>query len=179
MKKILIFLLLDIWLLSSVLCIYANEDKSPFSLTIVFPLSYDVKEKMIYGNKSYFHVLLKNISNEPQRIWKEWCSWGYYNLSFEMISEGKKILIKQGLGSWLKNYPDSGIINPNEYVVFDVNWLNFPDVKHTEKKRGELKAIYEVKADDESKSLGVWTGRVESAPVEITIIGWHDSASQR
>jgi hypothetical protein len=29
----------------------------------------------------HFYVVVTNVSGEPIRLWKEWCSWGYFNLS--------------------------------------------------------------------------------------------------
>jgi hypothetical protein len=177
MKKILICLLLSILLLPSSSYLYANENTSPFSLSIVIPPSYDGSRQVSVENKfSEFHVLLKNISGKPQRIWREWCSWGRHNLSFELTIEGEKMLITKTVISYLKNYPDDEVIDPNEFVVFDVfiasgGWLNLPKIKEGQNRlMGELKAIYEIAPEAEAKELGVWTGKIESAPVKVTVI---------
>jgi hypothetical protein len=36
----------------------------------------------------HFHVLVANTSDMPQRVWQEWCSWGWDALSFE-FTDGK------------------------------------------------------------------------------------------
>ena len=60
MKKVLIFLLLSILLLPSFSYLYANEDKSPFSLSIVFPMEFGTPIEISSADIFIeFHVLLE------------------------------------------------------------------------------------------------------------------------
>ena len=47
------------------------------------------KRVLEYSSRNpHFHVVVTNTSDKPQRLWREWCSWGYYCLYFE-LSDGK------------------------------------------------------------------------------------------
>ncbi|MDD5681381.1 MAG: hypothetical protein PHI59_09110 [Candidatus Omnitrophica bacterium] len=71
MKKI--YLVIIAGLLFSQLA-YAAADKPPFEVTLVIPELLEHAQRSISEN-SEFHVLLKNISGKPQKIWSEDCSW--------------------------------------------------------------------------------------------------------
>jgi hypothetical protein len=70
----------------------------------------------------HFHVVLTNTSPKPIRIWREWCSWGYFALSFEAQDQaGKAFRISKKQRGWDKNYPDWMELAPGEPAVIDVN----------------------------------------------------------
>jgi hypothetical protein len=35
----------------------------------------------IDNTDEHFHVVVTNVSKESVRLWKDWCSWGFQNLS--------------------------------------------------------------------------------------------------
>jgi hypothetical protein len=114
---------------------------------------------------SRFHVVLTNVSNRPQRIWTDGCSWGYSNLSFEISDrDGKTWRVQKKPKPWDKNVPNVWILEPHDQIVFEVEpanpevWEGFP---HPDRSQSfKMQAIFEVKPDRQSKVLGVWTGRV-------------------
>ena|ERR1041385_3304838 len=141
---------------------------STISISIAVPERGGQRSIENRGQESHFHVILSNVSDQPQRLWREWCSWGYSALSFEISDKaGKTSMIKKRPKAWSKNYPDFCTLQPGETLVIDVYflaqdvWDNFP------KPRGEgeaftIRAIYEVRSEEWSQKYSVWTGRVVS-----------------
>ncbi len=187
-KKKVIFFLISVILLISFVIAYAEDRESPFEITLVIPQRLEHRQRQIsksFTNKPEFHVLLKNISDEPQTLWNESCSWGYSNLSFEMVLDGRKIVIeKNPVIEWEKDFPDYWTLLPDEYYVFDIyitsDIWNFPKIEEASKVV-QLKAIYEntsssriihFKDKPDKKLDNFWTGQIESDPLEIVIYHW-------
>jgi len=70
------------------------------------------------------------------------------------------------------NAPSYITLKPGEMHVFEVelldNWTNVPVVS----KQGEeftIRAIFRIPADKNSNELGVWTGEVESRPLDVKL----------
>ena len=134
----------------------------------------------LIDERSHFHVVVTNVSEHPVRLWREWCSWGYYNLSFEItLPGGKKLVAKKHARPWKKNYPDFCTIEPGNHLVIEV-YPNADDWKDSglgsiarsdpgEGRKVTLQAIYSIEADQHAGEEGVWTGRVESELTEIVI----------
>lgn len=117
----------------------------------------------------HFHVLLKNVSEKPVRLWTDRFSWGYDNLTFEQLHEdGKTTRIVKKHREWSKNYPDWLELQPGESYVLNVNlfsgiWENTPGADPQAKpKLVKLRAVYEVREEEESEKLGVWAGKITS-----------------
>ena len=133
---------------------------------------------------THFHVVLTNVSKEPISLWKEWCSWGYFDLSFEARdSTGKVVVISKKPRGWLKNFPCPVELAASEHWVVDVRlepaiWQNSPLSDDSGKATIRLKAIYEIREDKESKEAKVWTGRVSSPELEYTI-SWRSAEAKR
>ncbi len=116
-------------------------------------------------DRERFHVIITNTSHKPKRIWQEWCSWGYYGLSFQLTDEhGKTWTARKKLRAWSRNYPDYWTLGPQESLVVDVAffdsdlWEGFPTPKVSSWKL-KMCAVYEVRPDRESEENSVWTGR--------------------
>ncbi len=123
--------------------------------------------------KRPFHVLLTKRSGKAQRLWVEWCSWGYYNLSFEFNdSTSKTWMVRREDIAFTANAPGWFTLEPGETHVFSVTfpsgWLDLPEVP-----RGPvpitLRAIYEIPPDGMTQRGGVWTGKVISNPVQVQL----------
>jgi len=116
----------------------------------------------------HFHVVLINTSQESHRIWKEWSSWGYFCLSFEVIdSSGNIAKVSRKSRAWIANSPDFVTLGPGEHVVFNVSldpaeWENTPLPSRGEIKHVKISATYEIRASREAEEIGVWVGRVSS-----------------
>src|SRR5262249_55914435 len=108
----------------------------PISVAIAVPASsaYDGSRVVRTGQKdAHFHVVLTNVSNQPQRIWREDCSWGYSALSFEFKDEsGKAFVAERKPRGWRANMPVYWTLAPHEPLVLDVYltdaavWNGFP-----------------------------------------------------
>ena len=140
---------------------------TPIVVSIAIPVHHDHRS---LNEADHFHVIVRNISQKPVRLWTDRFSWGYGNLSFEQVGEGDKIIrIAKKPRAWTKNFPDWLELQAGESYVLDVNlfnadvWENTPAVDPTLKpKVVTLRAIYETRPDEESTKLGVWTGKITS-----------------
>jgi len=129
---------------------------------------------LLSPSPQHFHVVLTNVTKAPIRLWREWCSWGYFTLSFEMTDQsGKKVSIQKKPKGWNKNYPDWITILPGEHMVFDVTfdeatWQNAPSLEANKPQIARLKAIFEIPENVEAKERNIWTGRVSSPEYTYT-----------
>ena len=51
------------------------------------------------------------------RLWREWCSWGYFNLRLEVEVGGKVHTLVKKPREWTRNFPDLLFLPPGEPVV--------------------------------------------------------------
>lgn len=140
----------------------------PITVSIAIPVHHGHRS---LNESDHFHVVVRNVSEKPLRLWTDRYSWGYDNLSFEQtLDDGKTTRITKKERGWDKNFPDWLELQPGESYILNVNlfaadiWNDVPTANPKAKpKLVKLRAIYEVQPDDESKKLGVWTGKVASA----------------
>lgn len=148
----------------------AREQPGPALAVRIVPSAYRERAGRSIGGR--FHVVVTNVSKQPVRLWKEWCSWGYFNLSFVVTGEdGKTSVVKKHGRNWANNFPDWMIIPPGDHLVYEVTFdetvwegapARPPGRDLGQPLRVKMKAIYEVPADDHAREHGVWTGRVSS-----------------
>jgi hypothetical protein len=156
------------------LTVSTKAEESPISVSIAIPTESTTNRILFYRNRTnHFHVIVSNTSDKPQRIWQEWCSWGYFGLTFEFTDEhGKKWVANKKERSWTRNFPDWWILEPHESLVMDVHfgdsdiWQGFPKVGDTP-QIVTMRAVLEFKPDDESRKNGIWTGRVVSPTITV------------
>lgn len=123
----------------------------------------------ILNEGDHFHVLVKNASDQPVKLWTDRYSWGYSNLSFEIVGDdGKVTAVRKKPRGWDKNYPDWLELKPGDTYVLNVNW-NAADIWENPPQAGgakptliKLRAVYEITPDEQSAKLGVWTGKIQS-----------------
>jgi len=143
---------------------------SPIAVSIAVP--HHGTERVVgsgsYGRDPHFHVIVSNLSDRPQRIWREWCSWGYYALSFELSDEnGKTWTVKKKPRDWTMNNPDYWTVEPHECLVLDVHfadtniWEGFPRPSGVS-QAFTMRAVFEIRPDKESHESAAWTGRAVS-----------------
>jgi hypothetical protein len=151
------------------------DESSDITISIVLPpRSGPSVLKWSDGPKTHFHVVIRNATAKPKRIFEEWNSWGYGALSFELTDEhGVTKVARKGVKAWTMNGATSFTIPPREIAIIDVYFADrtiwgesfwLPPGHPT--GRVTMKAIYEVRRDTFSKKHDVWTGKVTSAPVE-------------
>ena len=172
-------------ILFAVTCFVGNvfAEDSPISVSIAIP-EHKGEHRIDYDKISsrdptvHFHVIVSNSSEKPQRIWREWCSWGYYGLTFEFTDEnGKKWVAKKKPQGWTRNFPDWVTLGAHTSVVLDVyfgdsgTWQGFP-LPENGSQTVTMQAVFEFKPDDESRKDGIWTGRVESKADKVVFYHW-------
>ncbi|MCB1086592.1 MAG: hypothetical protein KDM63_06075 [Verrucomicrobiae bacterium] len=138
-----------------------DENKPPFSVH----LSPNKSHISVGDDPRSFFVIFRNISTVEQKVFEQWNSWGYRNISFE-ISEGKRrynLILKPQ--SFTRNFPSIYLVPPGENMVFrftfDSNWENLPELPNGETEVS-INVIYKCTASDESKKQGVWAGKIRS-----------------
>lgn len=149
----------------------------PLTVSIAIPVHHGKRSLNEYG---HFHVLVTNTSKDVVNVWTDKFSWGYGNLSFEMVDDaGQTTKIRKKPRAWEKNYPDWLALGAGESYVLGVDlfsaqagdiWEGLP-VKANKPvpQHIKLKAVYEIRPDQESTTLNVWTGRLESRQDVYTI----------
>lgn len=167
------------------LCISISLRADDWSLEIV-PTDVSHKGDTIRCDSATpaFFVILTNKSNHDLVIWKEWCSWGWFNLTFEVTrADGRGFTLQKGGRGWMFNTPDPYLVKPNCHYVWAVtlakpDWEGFPK----DWKDGELvtfRAIFENKKDSAAGSDKVnnplklppemWIGKVVSEPITVNL----------
>ncbi|MCP5540436.1 MAG: hypothetical protein H7A52_09890 [Akkermansiaceae bacterium] len=138
-----------------------DENTPPFSVH----LSPNKSHITVGDEPESFFVILRNISTDDQKVFEQWNSWGYRNISFE-ISKGKRrhnLVLKPQ--SFTRNFPSVYLVPPGENMVLrftlDSDWENLPEFPNGETEVF-IKVIYKCTASDESEKQGVWTGEIRS-----------------
>ena len=129
----------------------------------------------MFDPSQHFAVVITNTGTTPIRLWRETCSWGYANLSFEATdASGARTSITRKPVVWEKDHPDYMIVPPGDHMVIDVTfdaatWRNAPLPKQGEHRTVNLRALYESAASPEAKTDQVWIGKASSANDAYTI----------
>ena len=156
------------------------DDK--IAVTIV-PEQSEVGPDGTYQAKiNYYHsfgVVIANKSSDPVRVWEDWNSWGYYNLTFDVkLANGKVYHLKKKLVDFTMNFSSHYLIKPSSYYViyvsFDKEWDAFPKKLIDELKKNKevlLKAIYTIPndKDKDAEKNKIWTGTVESEWLRVAL----------
>lgn len=171
--RLLLVLVMAVYLAS--LTIGAGEKKDPWKLRIVPTHSSDKHGTMLdcASKDSHFYVVLTNISESDQSVWREWCSWGYFCLSFDItLPDGKTFHVKKKPRPWKKDYADPFVVKSGNHFVysvrFDDKWVGFP---HDWKDQNvKIKAIFKIEKEDGSADLHkVLTVKIESPEIEAKL----------
>lgn len=155
------------------LCLGMTQAQS-LSLSLIVPSSTPEGQREIYLPKyPRIHVLLTNNSKDEVRLWKDWNSWGWENLSLVWtIGGGKPQVIKKIRPGYLDgDFPDFWTLPAGESLVMEIDmstgdWDGFPDL-YGEKLPGKMYALYQNKADLLSTEFNIWTGQLRSNEVEV------------
>jgi hypothetical protein len=157
----------------------ADEPKTADILAVrIVPTGYHEKTGRaieVYGPSQHFHVVVTNVSDRPVKLWRDWCSWGYFSLSFVATGEdGKPVTVGKKLREWMKNFPDATIVPPGDHMVFEVAldddvWKDPPLPERGQSRTVRLRAVYTIRNDQEAEKFGVWTGRVSSPEETYTL----------
>jgi hypothetical protein len=152
-----------------------HAEKPSLSVSLDIP-SRDGERRVDVGRRdSHFQVILTSRSSAPQRIWQEKNSWGYSALSFEVIDrKGVRWIVRKRTEVFTRNGPGWWTLEPHGHLFLDVYlgdrsiWEGLPRTS-SGCETVQMRAVYEVKADDESKKERVWTGRIVSDTQAVTL----------
>jgi hypothetical protein len=164
---------------------------SDWSIDLVPSRTEDPKKQSIILYQPIY-VVLTNTSGRTQVMWNEWCSWGYYNLSFQFKSaDGKVIQVRKSPIYFTKNYSDPFFVPAGHHFVLAATFRNSEqtnryDWLNTDGLDGVMtvKAIYkntnepfpghsaQNKEPDNWRKLidSAWIGEVQSEPKKFEII---------
>ena len=172
-------LLIKIVLLSTLtfhMTTWAAKAHDPgLSISVAVPVHLENRTIDLLAPNAHFHVLISNTSKIDLNLWREWCSWGYFNLSFEIIDDkGKSWIVKKRDRPWSKNFPDFATLASNQSLVLDVNfnpkiWLNLPPSSKSKSQIISMRVIYNSSESDQSKKLKIWSGKITSPSQEFII----------
>jgi len=156
----------------------AMAGESPIAISVAISAHNGERRVEYRDQATHFHVIVSNTSDKPQRIWREWCSWGYFGLVFKFTDEhGKKWVAKKKSQAWTRNFPDWWTLDPHESFVIDVNfadtntWAGFPLPKNGS-LTVTMQGVLEFKPDDDARRHDVWTGRVVSKAEKVAFYRW-------
>ena len=153
------------------------DAKPTLAVAIAVPENHGHRAIILNRQDSHFHVVVTNVSDQPQNLWREWCSWGYFNLLFQVTDQnGEEFTVTKKMHEWTKNYPDFLVLGPGEHLVIDAyperDWDKFPLPATGKEKKVSIQAVYEIKPDDKTKESKIWTGRIASEKKEYTVYNW-------
>jgi hypothetical protein len=156
----------------------ALEDSAVALSARIVPTSFKetgTRAITLFDPSQHFAVVLTNVGKNPIRLWREWCSWGYFNLSFEAKDQnGAAFIVTKKPREWNKNYPDWMIIPSGDHMVIEVTfdgatWQNAPTPETGQQRIVSLRAVYESVDSQEAKTNEVWTGKVLSPENTYTL----------
>ena len=132
------------------------------------------KGAVLYATKPMdkFYIVLHNVSGKDQRVWRDWCPWGYGNLSLTAeLDSGKKVMLSVKPKNWDKSYPDAALVRAGKSYVFEIHLAGniWKSLECLPKSAFKLTVGYQIKESPEAKQKHVWTGKVSSAPMMVVI----------
>lgn len=142
-------------------------------LDLIVPISNPQGQREIsLARYPRLYAQLSNLSPQNIRIWKDWNSWGWFNLSLRMHTSGGDTLVRRrSPGRWEGDFPDFWTLEPGESVILEIDmrkaqWEGLPDL-YGEKLTAILTAVYENKPDVLSEEYQIWTGAIYSRSLEV------------
>ena len=119
-------------------------------------------------------VVLTNKDPHTLRLWKDSCSWGYRNLSFELIEAGRRITVTRAERGFEKNVPawddlPSGGSLSTDVTLSAVEWRGLPVLKHGEQRMVRIRAIYQSEAGFDATTHHVWVGAARSSDIDVIL----------
>jgi beta-lactamase regulating signal transducer with metallopeptidase domain len=159
------------------------EDAKQISVSIAVPARDSIRSIDIRKPGSHFNVVVTNRTNRELQLWEAWNSWGYYNLSFEVLDDEGNVQysITKKPRSWTVNAPTWITIKPGEHLNLPVDF--HPDIWAVSIAAGRdkrslvpllarfatspkfelrLRAVLRIYPDAETIDRDIWTGTVRS-----------------
>ena len=153
----------------------ADAGDPALAVSLVIPSDDGVARVNVSDPKAHFHVLLRNQSATPVRVWDSTFSWGYYALSLELVDEkGTRRVVRRKQTAFTRNIARAWLLEPEGYVVLNVflgrpgEWEGLPELV-SDCLLVQMTAVYDVASDAESRKQSVWTGRVTSRTRQVSL----------
>lgn len=155
-------------------CLSGEEVKPDWRVEIVPSRHTEGKGAVLYAKKpiDVFYVVLHNQSGRDLRVWRDWCPWGYDNLSLTAeVDGGEKIQITRVPNKWSKTYPDAALVKAGKSYVYEVHlggktWVGADKITD---KPFKLTVTFKVLKTPESTEKNVWVGKAVSQPGTVTL----------
>jgi len=123
-------------------------------------------------NPRHLHFLLFSDA-DGLKVYEEWNSWGYYARSFVATDAESKIYeISRRKAIWTVNFPSTDTLNKGEFVITNIylcdgSWRISPKLPAGQPAELRIVGRFKSQEDKDAVSAGVWTGQIESKPVEV------------
>lgn len=148
----------------------------PDNLTI--SISFPDQNTDTVREDTQIQAIITNTSDEPLRLWETWNSWGWYNLSFEILDDSCNILhtLEKMPRAWTRNFASFFILAAEDQYAIEVclnetDWLlPVPGEEYPGGSEAYMRALFTIPEDKETDEYGIWTGRIESEPVRFSHI---------
>lgn len=152
-----------------------HAESSALKLSISVPSSPTGEHVLDPARISHFHVILSNSSDKPQRVWAPWSESGCAMLSFVLTDvNGKASQVKRREIVRVSHpLSEACVLRPEESLVIDVYfadsdaWEGFPVGRVATLS---MRAVFEARPDPATEISKVWTGKVISEALMITIL---------
>jgi hypothetical protein len=144
----------------------AREEPAP-------ALSVDIASPARLGKRTLdlgaVPVVVANRTSAELGVWREWCSWGWFQLTFEVRGpDGHVVTIRKAERGWDKNFPDHWTLAPGEPLVLTANLLDLEVWRWSSPIAGlrgktlEVRAVFFAAEAEEGREAGVFHGLVSS-----------------
>lgn len=154
-------------------CGHLHAQKPGIQLELLVPISTPGGERVIALDRyPRLHASLTNVSEQPVKVWKDWNSWGWFNLTLIMESDrGTQAIRRKHPTHWEGDFSDFWVILPGETLILEIDmtdgsWAGFPDL-YGERLPATLTAVYENKADVLAEEFGIWVGKVTASSLRV------------
>ena len=132
------------------------------------------KGGILYATKPLdkFYIVLHNTSGKDQHVWRDWCPLGYENLGLHAkLADGSEVTLSRTPKKWDKSYPDAALVCAGKSYVYEVHLAGstWKGIEKLPKEPFTLTVVYQVPVTEESTQKHVWTGKVTSEPMKVSI----------
>lgn len=166
------------------------DSAKELSVSIAVPKRDSLRVIDLRQPDAYFNVVVTNLSKRSLRLWETWNSWGYFNLSFDVLDDKGNVVnsVVKRPRVWTRNGATWVTIKPGEHFILEVDfdpdiwiwggdigdsrpvYLPFLSVMGAKPEfKLKLRAVFRILPDWETNENNVWTGTVRSTPDTFSV----------